>query len=242
MKSGDTKPITALRLLFLAVRRSLPRVAGIIAPGIPHHVTQRGNRRMEAFFCDEDYHTYLVLMAEWCRKFDVSVWGYCLMPNHIHLIAVPETKEGLRMAIGEAHRRYSVIINRRQKWTGHLWQGRFSSFPMDEKYLLAAAKYIEMNPVRARLTPDPYAWKWSSAKAHADGIDDILVKVSPLLQMVGDWKQFLRDTDEEDANKIRSHERTGRALGSDSFLESLELSLMRAVKRRKAGRKKKGDK
>jgi putative transposase len=184
----------------------------------------------------------LALMAEWCGKFNVSVWCYCLMPNHTHLIAVPETEAGLRMAIGEAHRRYSVMINRRQEWTGHLWQGRFSSFPMDEAYLLAAAKYIKMNPVRANLTPDPYVWRWSSAKAHADGIDDILVKVSPLLQMVGDWKLFLRDSDEEDANKIRGHERTGRALGSDSFLESLELSLMRAVKRRKAGRKKKGDK
>jgi len=220
----------------------MPRIARIIAPGIPHHVTQRGNRRMETFFCDEDYQTYLTLMAEWCRKFNVLIWSYCLMPNHIHLIAVPEKEEGLRMAIGEAHRRYSVMINRRQKWTGHLWQGRFSSFPMDEAYLLAAARYIEMNPVRANLTPDPYAWKWSSAKAHADGADDILVKVSPLLQMVGDWKLFLRDTDEEDANMIRGHERTGRALGSDSFLESLELSLMRTVKPLKAGRKKKEDK
>jgi putative transposase len=196
---------------------------------------------METFFCDEDYQAYLALMAEWCRKFSVSIWCYCLMPNHVHLIAVPKTAEGFRRAIGEAHRRYSVMINRRQNWTGHLWQGRFSSFPMDEAYLLAAAKYIEMNPVRAGLTPDPYAWKWSSAKAHADGTDDILVKVSPLLQMVGDWKLFLRDTDEEDANRIRGHERTGRALGSDSFLESLESSLMRAVKPRKAGRKKNVD-
>ncbi len=219
----------------------MPRIARIIAPGIPHHVTQRGNRRMETFFCDEDYDAYLVLMAEWCQKSNVSVWCYCLMPNHIHLIAVPETEAGLRIAIGEAHRRYSVMINRRQKWNGHLWQGRFSSFPMDEAYLLAAAKYIEMNPVRANLTPDPYAWKWSSAKAHADGADDILVKASPLLQLVGDWKVFLKDTDEEEANTIRGHERTGRALGSDSFLDSLELSLKRTVKRRKAGRKKKVD-
>ena len=196
---------------------------------------------MDTFFCDEDYQTYLALMAEWCRKCSVSVWCYCLMPDHTHLIAVPETKEGVRRAIGEAHRRYSVMINRRQKWTGHLWQGRFSSFPMDEAYLLAAAKYIEMNPVRAGLTPDPYAWKWSSAKAHADGIDDILVKVSPLLQMAGDWQLFLKDTDEEEANRIRGHERTGRALGSDSFLEWLESSLMRPVKRRKAGRKKNVD-
>ncbi|MFH0783658.1 MAG: transposase [Pseudomonadota bacterium] len=220
----------------------MSRIARIIAPGIPHHITQRGNRRMETFFCDEDYQVYLTLMAEWCRKFNVSVWCYCLMPNHTHLIAVPETEEGLRMAIGEAHRRYSAMINRRQNWTGHLWQGRFSSFPMDEEYLLAATEYIEMNPVRANLTPDPYAWRWSSAKAHADGIDDILVKVSPLLQRVGDWKLFLRDTNEEDANLIRRHERTGRALGSDPFLESLELSLMRPMKRRKAGRKKRVDK
>jgi len=220
----------------------MPRIARIIAPGIPHHVTQRGNRRMDTFFCDEDYQAYLALMAEWCGKFNVSVWCYCLMPNHTHLIAVPETEEGLRRAISEAHRRFSVMINRRQKWTGHLWQGRFSSFPMDEAYLLAAAKYIEMNPVRAKLTPDPYAWQWSSAKAHADGTDDMLVKVSPLLEMVGDWKLFLKDTDEEDANTIRRHERTGRALGSDFFLESLELALMRTVKRQKAGRKKKVDK
>lgn len=216
----------------------MPRIARIIAPGIPHHVTQRGNRRMETFFRDEDYQAYLALIAEWCRKCNVAIWAYCLMPNHVHLIAVPEAEEGLRLAIGEAHRRYSSMINRRQKWTGHLWQGRFSSFPMDETYLLAAVKYIEMNPVRARLVLDPYDWQWSSALAHVEGNDDILVKVEPLLEMVGDWRQFLSDADEEDADKIRGHERTGRALGGDSFLDSLEHSLQRTVKPRKAGRKK----
>jgi len=193
---------------------------------------------METFFCDEDYQTYLALMADWCSKFHVVIWAYCLMPNHIHLIAVPETEEGLRRAIGEAHRRYSVMINRRQRWTGHLWQGRFSSFPMDENYLLAAAKYMEMNPVRAKLSPDPYSWRWSSAKAHAEGKDDSLVMVSPLLDIVGDWKLFLSDVDTEVADKIRRHERTGRALGAESFLESLEKSLMRIIKPQKAGRKK----
>jgi putative transposase len=194
---------------------------------------------METFFREEDYQAYLTLMAEWYRKFRVEIWTYCLMPNHVHLIAVPETEEGLRMAIGEAHRRYSAMINRRQKWTGHLWQGRFSSFPMDQNYLFSAAKYIEMNPMRANLSADPYSWKWSSAKAHAAGNDDVLVKVSPLLQMVGDWKSFLSEPDDEDAAKIRRHERTGRALGCDTFLDLLEASLMRLVKRRKAGRKKK---
>jgi len=220
----------------------MPRIARIIAPGIPHHVTQRGNRRMETFFRDEDYQAYLALMAEWCRKCNVTIWAYCLMPNHVHFIAVPEAEEGLRLAIGEAHRRYSAMINRRQKWTGHLWQGRFSSFPMDETYLLAAVKYIEMNPVRARLASDPYAWQWSSARAHAAGKDDMLVKVEPLLEMVGEWRQFLSDADEEDADKIRGHERTGRALGGDSFLDSLESTLQRKVKPRKAGRKKAADK
>lgn len=220
----------------------MPRIARIIAPGIPHHVTQRGNRRMETFFRDEDYQAYLALMAEWCRKYNVAIWAYCLMPNHVHLIAVPETEESLRLAIGEAHRRYSAMINRRQKWTGHLWQGRFSSFPMDETYLFAAAKYVEMNPVRARLVTDPYSWQWSSASAHAAGKDDVLVTVAPLLEMVGDWRLFLEEADEDDAKKIRGHERTGRALGGDAFLDSLENSLQRMVKPRKAGRKKKDGK
>jgi len=197
---------------------------------------------METFFCDEDYRLYLALMAEWCRKIHVDVWAYCLMPNHIHLIAIPESEDGLRRAIGEAHRRYSVIINRRQQWTGHLWQGRFSSFPLDENYLLAAARYIEMNPVRANLVPDPFAWEWSSARAHLEGKDDSLVRVAPLLQLVGEWKTFLSDIDDKDAEKIRCHERTGRALGSESFLDSLESLLHRRVKPRKAGRKKRHEK
>jgi putative transposase len=193
---------------------------------------------METFFKEEDYQAYLDLMAEWCRKCNVAIWAYCLMPNHVHLVAVPEAEEGLRLAIGEAHRRYSSMINRRQKWTGHLWQGRFSSFPMDETYLLAAVKYIEMNPVRARLVPDPYSWPWSSARAHAAGQDDKLVSVAPLLEMVGEWKQFLSEVDEESADKIRGHERTGRALGEDLFLDSLESALQRVVKPQKVGRKK----
>lgn len=217
----------------------MPRIARIIAPGIPHHIIQRGNRRMATFFCDEDYQAYLNLMAEWCRNFHVEIWAYCLMPNHIHMIAVPEGKEGLRQAIGEAHRRYSVLINTRQGWTGHLWQGRFASFPMDADYLLAAVRYIEMNPVRAGLAADPYAWQWSSAKAHLEGTDDILVKAAPLLEMAGDWRGFLADVDDEEREKLRRHERTGRALGAEAFLDTLECLLQRTIKPQKAGRKRK---
>jgi putative transposase len=105
------------------------------------------------------------------------------MPNHVHLIAVPNTKDGLNLAIGEAHRRYTRHINFREGWRGHLWQGRFSSFIMAEKYLLTCTRYVELNPVRAGLVKKPEACPWSSAKAHINEQNDILVKITPLLQI-----------------------------------------------------------
>ena len=143
----------------MIVRKSyvvgMARLARLVIPGMPHHITQRGNRRQQTFFNDGDYAAYLGLMAEWCRKEGVAIWSYCLMPNHTHLVAVPSSEDGLRRAIGEAHRRYSRRINFREKWRGYLWQGRFASFVMDEPYLLAAARYVELNPVRAKLVTSP---------------------------------------------------------------------------------------
>ncbi len=130
----------------------MARLPRVVAPGVPHHVTQRGNRGQQTFFEADDFRLYLELMAEWCAARGVEIWAYCLMPNHVHLIAVPETEDALRRAIGEAHRRYTQAVNRRQGWTGHLWQGRFASFAMDEPNLLTAARHVELNPVRARLT------------------------------------------------------------------------------------------
>ena len=149
----------------------MARIARAVAPGIPHHITQRGNRRQQTFFNDEDYLTYIEMMSEWCMRYHVSVWAYCLMPNHVHLILVPETKDGLNLAVGEAHRRYTRRINFREGWRGHLWQGRFSSFIMDERYLLACTKYVELNPVRADLVKRPEDWPWSSARPHITGSD-----------------------------------------------------------------------
>lgn len=216
----------------------MARIARVIAAGIPHHVTQRGNRRMQTFFSDEDYVAYLSLMAEWCSKCRVEIWAYCLMPNHVHLIAVPESEDSLRRGIGESHRRYSRMINFREQWRGHLWQGRFASFPMDETYLLAAARYVEMNPVNANLVPDAASWPWSSARAHLGITDDPLVKVEPLLEMAGDWRLFLAGTGgETELDEIRKHERTGRPLGTEAFLERLESTLDRHLKLGKPGPK-----
>ncbi len=220
----------------------MPRLARVVVPGLPHHVTQRGNRRQQTFFCDEDYEAYLDLMAEWCEQRDVEVWAYCLMPNHVHLLAVPACEGALRRAIGEAHRRYTRRVNFREGWRGHLWQGRFASFVLDEPHLLAAARYVECNPVRAGLAEQPEAYRWSSARAHLQVRDDRLVKVMPLLERVGDCREFLSGgVEAETMEEFRGHERTGRPLGSDGFLAGLKRMLGRILRPQKPGPKAKAD-
>ncbi len=210
---------------------------------MPHHVTQRGNRRQETFFRNDDYQAYLDLMAQWCGELQVKVWAYCLMPNHVHLIVVPKSRDGLRRAIGEAHRRYTRRINFREKWRGHLWQGRFASFVLDEPYLLAAARYIELNPVRAGLATAPSDYRWSSAAAHIKRKDDCLVKVGPLLAMTNSWRRLLNSAaSEEQIKAFREHERTGRVLGDDDFQKRLEKKLGRVLRRQKPGPKKRRSK
>lgn len=217
----------------------MARLARVVAPGYPHHVVQRGNRRLPTFFCDEDYWLYLRLMSEWCEKFHVEIWAYCLMTNHVHMIAVPETEDGLRRAVGEAHRRYTTAINRREKWTGHLWQGRFSSVVMDEEHLLTAGRYVELTPVRAKMVTQADEYKWSSARAHLAGQDDLLVKVGPMLSMVGDWSMCLAEPETESVyEEFKVTEKSGRPLGSESFVEKLEMLLGRSLKPKKRGRKK----
>ena len=204
---------------------------------MPHHVTQRGNRRQQTFFNEGDYAAYLDLMSQWCREEGVEIWGYCLMPNHTHLIAVPASERALRRAIGEAHRRYTRRINFRRQWRGYLWQGRFASFVMDEPYLLAAIRYVERNPARARLVEDPVEWPWSSARAHLCGRDDCLVKVAPLLAMVSDWQGLLDSVlPEEELREWRGHSRTGRPLGDERFVERLERLAGRILRLKKGGR------
>jgi putative transposase len=226
---------------FLAIIRdhkSMARIARVIAEGYPHYITQHGNRRLQTFFNDGDYQEYLRLMAEWLTKRDVTVWAYCLLPNHVHLLAVPNVADGLRRGIGEAHRRYSRLINLREGWRGHLWQGRFSSFVLDRNHLLAAARYIERNPVAAGLVKKPWDYRWSSARAHVGGQDDILVRVKPLLKMVDDWRDFIRQqTTQESIRAFQRHGRTGRPLGDKAFVEKVEIKTRRDLKPKKPGPK-----
>jgi putative transposase len=216
----------------------MARLARVVVPGVPHHVTQRGNRRQETFFDDADYGAYIDLVGAFCREAEVTVWAYCLMPNHVHLIAVPSDPDGLRRALGEAHRRYTRDVNARMGWTGYLWQGRFASFPMDEAHLMAAARYVELNPVRARLAKGPEDWPWSSARAHLAGTDDGLATVAPLLERAEDWRTYLDGPGDDEATAaLRRHERTGRPLGSEGFLKRLERQTGRELRKRRPGRK-----
>ena len=217
----------------------MARIARVVAPGMPHHITQRGNRGQQTFFSVADYQAYIDLMAAWCGKHGVEIWAYCLMPNHVHLIAVPPARESLMLAIGEAHRRYTRRINFSKGWKGHLWQGRFASYILDEVYLLACARYIEMNPVRAKLVETPKKWKWSSAAAHIRKKDDTLVSVEPLISIVHKpWAQFLsQKITSNERQALQKHERTGRPLGDRQFIENLEKKLDRTLKPGKPGPK-----
>ena len=194
------------------------------------------------FFGKSDYEKYKDLMVEWCALAGVEIWAYCLMTNHIHMVAVPEEADSLSRGIGEAHRRYTRMINFRKGWRGYLWQGRFASFPMDEQYLYAAVRYIELNPVRAGIVENPLEYEWSSARAHAQGEQDILLTQTEVLD-TSKWEEFLQgEISEEEYEAIRKHENTGRPLGSENFITKLEKQLGRILHPQKGGRPKKAEK
>lgn len=217
----------------------MPRLARVVVPDIPHHVVQRGNRRQQTFFTENDYEYYLTLLTEWSKQKGIAVWAYCLMPNHVHLIVVPEKPNSLAAGIGEVHRRYTRMVNFRENWRGYLWQGRFSSCPMDEPHLLLAARYILLNPLRAGLVERLEDWPHSSFHAHLAG-EDSLVEVNALAAYVKSWKKFLRGGFKDgELDKLRMHTRTGRPLGAGTFVDRVERLIKRTVRPLKGGRPKK---
>ena len=218
----------------------MSRMARLVVPGHPHHVTQRGNHRGQVFFEVGDYALYKDLLSEAARKAEVEVWCYCLMPNHVHLVVTPSDEDGLRRTFADAHRRYTSYINTRMRTTGHLWQGRFASVVMDEQHLAHAVRYITYNPVRAKLVHRVQDWAWSSIAAHLSGKDDVLVKVAPILDRYGDFAAFLGEDKLDESveyQAIRRAETTGRPLGGDQWIEWLEQQTSRTLKPQKRGPK-----
>ena len=218
----------------------MPRFSRVVIPDCPHHIIQRGNRRQKVFFCDNDKRLYLDLLKYNCPKEGINIWAYCLMDNHVHLIAVPGRPDSLARGIGETHRKYTTTINIRHNWKGSLWQGRFSSYPMEEQYLYTAVRYVERNPVRARLVKKAENYPWSSARAHVFKIQDDLLTDFHLLIEIEDWASYLREAvTEENRRLFQQHERCGRPLGSESFIRKMEQVTGRVLLRRKPGRPRK---
>ncbi len=216
----------------------MARTARVVVAGTPHHVVQRGNRKQRTFFSDADYRRYLAIAAEAFAEAAVEVWAYCLMPNHVHIIATPASEDGLAKAMGGAHVRYTRSVNRREDWRGFLWQGRFASFPMDEGYLVRCARYVGLNPVRAGLVRRAIDWPWSSVRAHVERRHDRLLTPSPLIELLGpDLSRFFEvDVDDEALRRLRASAKTGRPLGQESWVRGLEQTLGRALAPPQRGR------
>ena len=217
----------------------MPRIARAVIPGCPHHLIQRGNRRLRVFFSDEDKAFYLTLLKRHIEKQGIALWAFCLMENHVHMIAVPLTMDGFARGIGEAHRKYTSAINTREDWKGYLWQGRFITYPLDECHLYAAVRYVERNPVRAGLVTLAEDYEWSSARAHIRKEPHPLLSSCPLEIAIEDWAAYLGQEDSpEDTKKIVEHEHTGRPLGSEDFVKRLEALTGRVLAPKRRGRKK----
>lgn len=213
----------------------MPRRARLTYPDIPHHVTQRGNRRAPIFFEDGDQHRYLRMLKAQADKFGVALWAYCLMPNHVHLVVVPSSTDGLSRALGEAHRQYAGLINARGGWSGHLFQDRFASVAMDDDHLINAIFYVSLNPVRAGLARQAKDWPWSSVQAHLMGRDSEYLRVAPILDRLPDFAERLASAERRQDelkpgfDRLRASERSGLPVGSKAFLARLEAESGRSL-------------
>jgi len=214
----------------------VPKFPRLVVPGYPHHVTQRGIRRQQTFFDDSDYRAYIELIKELKLVAGVDIWAYCLMPNHVHLIAVPKAKHSLASLFGTAHHRYAKRVNAIHDWRGHLWQERFYSVVMDETHTLAAMRYIELNPVRAGLCKRADEWPWSSVHRNLGNKGDEMIDDSEVRNIISDWKRFLAENEESAIiNSLRTQTNSGRPSGDDQFIDVLERKTGRRIRRYKTG-------
>jgi putative transposase len=218
----------------------MARLARVVVPDCPHHVTQRGNYQQEVFFSDTDRSTYLAIFRRHARRFQLRVLAWCLMPNHVHLVAVPGLAESLALVLGRTHAEYARWLHVGQRRVGHLWQNRFHSCPLEEGHLWEAIRYDEINPVRAGLVRKAAEWPWSSAAAHLGGADDWGLTDLAWWREQGPaahWAEVLEAgfRDAALAARLRTATRTGRPFGSEEFTRELESETGRLLRPQKRG-------
>jgi len=209
----------------------MPRSARIVVPGVAHHVIQRGNRRQDVFFSDDDKEFYLTLLYKWSHIGGVSILAYCLMNNHVHLVGVPRSAGSLALTFGETHKRYAQVVNARRGWTGHLWQARFSSYPLDDPYRFRAIRYAEMNPVRAKLVGRAEEYPWSSAGPRVREEQNAFLGRNPLGMTGPEWAAYLAEgLVEAETELFREHANTSLPLGDEGFMKKIGMAAAGAMR------------
>ena len=204
----------------------MPRTARTVIADVPHHVTQRGNNRQDVFFSDQERLKDLEILKRESRRHELEIHAWCLMTNHIHIVGVPRHERALALTLGRTHFMYAQHVNRLHHRSGHLWQNRFYSCPVEDAGYPAVLRYVETNPVRAGLASDAWRYEWSSAAAHTGGADPIGLLNTTLwghIATPADWKQYLAAAQDKDLDHlIRTRTHQCRPLGSDSFVSQLE--------------------
>jgi len=218
----------------------MPRGKRVVVPGLPHHITQRGNGQAKVFDCDQDRTVFLDLLASYSSKYGLSLWGYCLMPNHFHLVAVPAEEGTAAKVLGRLESDYARFLNVRRGTSGHLWQARYHSVAMDSLHCWRALAYVERNPVRAGMTAAAVDYPWSSAAARLGAAAvPAWLNLDPWSQhwSKSEWLHMLVDPSKDEITRVELQEATlsGRPLGQ-ALVERLEKELDRRLRRGKAGR------
>lgn len=224
----------------------MPRKNRLVVPGLPHHVTQRGNNRQAVFFTEEDRKLYLEMLFEQCGRWQVKVAGYCLMTNHVHILLIPCDLEGISHVMCRLQSDYARILNLRQSMCGHLWHERFYSCPMADGEAMRALAYIETNPVRAAMVEHVVQHRWSSARAHLRGFDpDYPLDFSLWSRYYTpeSWREVLASAEAEEAwqKRFRLATLRGIPLGPEEFVALVEERTGRRIGPGKIGRPKKGE-
>lgn len=216
----------------------MARLARVVIPGLAHHVTQRGNGRQQVFYSDADRALYLRLLRDACVAARVTCLAFCLMPNHVHLILVPASDDGLRRCLATVHRAYAGCLNARRHVTGHFWQGRYGSVPMDDAHLYEALRYVLLNPVRAGLVRTASAWRWSSACAYLTRMEDGLTNPWRMLSLTPDMVSYLdEEPHAERLQRLRAAETIGRPAVSGDGMARLEAQTGRRLRPARSGQK-----
>jgi REP-associated tyrosine transposase len=223
----------------------MPRRPRVVIPAAPHHITQRGNNRQPVFFSPDDRLFYLDLLSRHAQRSGVRILGYCLMTNHVHLIAVPERDESLARALRHAHSEYSLALNRSERRSGHVWQNRYYSCPMSADRLLSALRYVELNPVRAGMAGAAWDWPWSSARAHTTAGTSDGVLCCDWIEYFGQWtygewtELLAAGSPNGECETLRRATQTGAPLGPPEFVAALERQTGRRLRVWKRGRPRK---